>query len=134
MELDEQAQHVYPTLDDGALLTLLLVLRSERDRHLALITGVGKAYRETVGTDLPPARTMGEILERIDEHLPRDDDSFGVAEFVRGMMEADGEDADEILSSAERWQAFNEYATVVAVREQWVVGELTRRGLLPPMG
>lgn len=134
MELDEQAQRIYPTLDDSTLLSLLLVLRSERDRHFELLKGIGEAYRETVGGDLPSAGSFAEVLERMDASRRPEDDSPDLLEFVRGLVREGGEDPGEQLNDPARWQTFFMYSAVVAAREQWVMQELTRRGLLPPMG
>ena len=56
MALDERTQHTYAALDDAALLTLLLVLRDDMQRHMEQIRLLNKAYRDSAGPDAQTPR------------------------------------------------------------------------------
>jgi hypothetical protein len=132
MTLDERTRQVYSALDDTALLTLLLVLRTDMDRHLQQLSTVGDAYRQAVGPDAPEPRNLREILEGVGAagaEARRDE-----IESVPGLMRSEAEEMEmqEALDDTAAWERYTVvYSRDLAEREFWVRTELARRGLIP---
>lgn len=126
MTLDGQTERVYAALDNNGLLSLLLVLRQEIERHLRMTKDLAKAYREAAGPDAPPITSLGDVVDRFGATPEWADSEISFREAMQAM------DVGAVLDDQESWRRFSTtYPIALGQREQWVFDELVRRGLLP---
>jgi hypothetical protein len=126
MTLDGQTERAYAALDNNGLLSLLLVLRQEIERHARMTSELAKAYREAAGPDAPPITSLGDVVDR----LGATGEWAGAEIDFREAMQA--VDVDEVFDDRERWRTFSiTYPIELGRRERWVFDELVHRGLLP---
>lgn len=126
MTLDGQAEQVYAAMDNNGLLSPLLVLRQESERHARMTLELAKVYREAAGPDAPPITSLGDVVDRVGAT----GEWAGAAIGFREAMRAVG--VGEVLDDQESWRTFSAaYPIELRQREQWVLDELVRRGLLP---
>ena len=129
MTLDGQVERVYAALDDNGLLSLLLVLRQEIERHSRMVLDLAKAYRDVAVPDAPPITSFGDVVDKFDTTA----EWAGAGISFRETMRDSG--FGELLDDQESWRVFSAtYALELGQRERWVCDELVRRGLLPPLG
>lgn len=124
---------LYASLDDAALLSLLLVLRDEVARRQRMTLELAKIHREAPGPDAPPAG-IGETLRFV---------AAAAAGNATAAGNAGGENAESLQRSLgidapafdpDRWgRQLVDYALELGRREQLALAELVRRGLLPAM-
>jgi hypothetical protein len=124
--LDGQTERVYAALDNSGLLSLLLVLRQEFERHAQVTLEVARAYFDAAGPDAPPITSFGDVADRVGAT-----GEWAAAEIgFREAMRAVG--VGEVLDDQETWRTFSAtYPVELRQREQWVLDELGHRGLLP---
>jgi hypothetical protein len=124
--LDGQTERVYAALDDNGLLSLLLVLRQEFERHARMTLGLAKAYRDAAGPDAPPITSLGDVVDQIGATGEWVGAEVGIREAMRSVG------VGEVLDDQETWRTFSAtYPIELRQREQWVLDELGHRGLLP---
>jgi hypothetical protein len=124
--LDGQTERVYAALDNSGLLSLLLVLRQEFERHARMTLELAKAYRDAAGPDAPPITSLGDVVDRVGAT----GEWVGAEIGFRETMQAVG--LGEVLDDQETWRTFSAtYPNELRQREHWVLDELSHRGLLP---
>jgi hypothetical protein len=128
MALDGQTERVYAALDNNGLLSLLLVLRQEIERHARMTFELAKAYREAAGPDAPPITSLGDVVDRLGTTGEWAGAEIGFREAMQAL------DVGGVLDDRESWRTFSAtYPIELGQRERWVVDELVRRGLLPSL-
>ena len=126
MVLDGRTERVYAALDDSGLLSLLLVLRQEFERHARMTLDLAKAYHDAAGPDAPPITSFGDVVDQIGATGEWVGAEVGIREAMRSVG------VGEVLDDPETWRMFSAtYPIDLRQREQWVFEELVRRGLLP---
>ena len=131
MVLDERTRHAYAALDDGALLTALLVLRDDMQRHMEQVRALNAAYRDSVG---PGARTPA-TFEELFEALKASGDAAQrrSLDHVLREMRAHADGAEYVADPATFERFTVGYGRELAEREYFVRTELARRNLIPDL-
>jgi hypothetical protein len=125
MTPDEHAKQLYSTLDNACLLSLLLVVRDELERHKQMSLTLMDVVRELGGTRGRPITDIADAFRCL-----LTDVSAEEVLVVREALRTTG--FGEVLDSPDAWQTLLvTYPLDLGRREHWILVELTRRGLLP---
>ncbi|MEU7060758.1 hypothetical protein [Streptomyces sp. NPDC046197] len=129
---DEGWRIAYAALDSATLLALLPVLKEGKDKALEWVKHESQHHEQLEGSDAYTAQLLGEALAAFDARTPaEDEDARGkLGELRKTVHEILGGQASR-TREAKADMRMSEFLWAHQQREQWILEELTRRGLLP---
>jgi hypothetical protein len=131
MVLDERTRRTYAALDDAALLTLLLVLRDDMQRHLEQIQTLNAAYRDSAGPNARTPATFEELFEAL--KASGDAAQHRSLDHALDQLRTHSDGAEHLTDPATFERFTVGYNRELAEREYFVRTELVRRNLIPDL-
>ncbi|WP_073223103.1 hypothetical protein [Streptomyces sp. NBRC 110465] len=128
---DEHWHATYTALDSSTLLALLPVLREGKERAAKMVEMDARHHQDMEGTDAYTAQLYSEALAAFDARIAADDPARKkLAELRDKVHEVMGGQVQRTAKS-KRDMRTAQYLWAHQQREQWIIAELTRRGILP---